>query len=476
MPTKTPSKKFRVTKKNGKFLPYNMGHILYMAQLAGTIEKVNLISSMPKQERERYELAFDFLVKEGFLIQTKEQGKKQFFSINPNQIESARELIHRFVRGIKEEVKDEDIQRNPFFHRGPIKDTEHFIGRQDVVSHVYDRLRHTEDCSIIGPRAIGKTSLLHYISNANAVMKYRLEPKKYIFVYYDLERFGKNTEVKDFYYEMFSRTVSQINLGEQVTEQDIKRINTETGNTIKKIDKTLFEFADLENLLAALSESGYCIVYMFDEFESVANNPTFDFSFYGQLRALSGNPGFKVAFVTASKKSIYDLTFIEDIKTSPFFRYFEDFELSSMDKDELEGFYELAADNGVVLPSQVRTLIDEWSGRHPFLVQLACDYFFDLTMKGEKMESLDEEEHLIKFIKKHNKHFAYFWKQVNKEEQECLWKLAAKKSLSSKCEDKLDNLEESFLIIKEDKGYRLFSKAFERYVMDMPPIKSKKSD
>jgi hypothetical protein len=473
MSKKAPAKKFRVVKKNGKFLPYNMGHILYMAQLAGKIEKSNLVSSMPKHERERYESAFEFLVNEGFLKQAEVQGKKQFFSINPDQTKSAKELIHRFVRGIKEEAKEEQIKKNPFFHRGPIKDTEYFVGRQEVVSHVYDRLRHTEDCSIIGPRAIGKTSLLHYISNDSVVRKYKLDPKKYIFIYYDLERFGKNAEVKDFYYEMFSRTVSQIISGGQILEQEIKKINGETGNVIRKINKPLFEFADLENLITALSERDYSIVYLFDEFESVAHNLTFDFSFYGQLRALSGNPAFKVAFVTASKKSIYDLTFIEEIKTSPFFRYFEDFELGSMTKGELEGFFELASENGVVLPDNVRALVDEWSGRHPFLVQLACNYFFDLAMKGEKIESAEEEQHLINFIKRHKKHFAYFWKQVSKKEQECLWKVASEESLGKICKGKLENLEESYLIVKENGEYRLFSKAFERFVKDNPPVKAK---
>lgn len=447
---------------------YNMGHILYMAQLSDTIQKKILIDSVPKHERERYKLAFENLVTDRILIKPKKGEKRGNYSINPKRTEKANELIHFFVKGTKEGRGGRQIQRNPFFHRGPIKDIEHFIGRRDVISHIFDRLRHTEDCSIIGPRAIGKTSLLHYISHEEVIKKYHLDPKKYIFVYYDLERFGKNAEVKDFYYEMFSRTLSQINLSELITGEGIKKINEESGNVIKKINKSLFELEDLEALVAALSERDFCVIYMIDEFEYVANNPTFDFSFYGQLRALSGNPVLKVAFITASKKSIYDLTFMEEIKTSPFFRYFEDFRLGLISKTELSGFFDLAVENGVVFQDQIKTIIEEWSGGHPFLVQLACDYFFDLDMRGDEFKNGEEEKHLEVFIRKHKKHFAYFWKQVEGKEQKCLYQLATGKTLSPECKDVLDSLEESFLVFRKNGGYQIFSKAFEKYVGDIP--------
>lgn len=472
MSAKASAKKYRVVKKNAVFLPYNMGHILYMAQLAGSIEKKNIIASMPKQERDRYKMAFETLVKDGILIRDEKQKKKDSFSINPTQTANAKELILSFIKGVREEKREKEIKRNPFFHRGPIKDTVHFIGRQEVVSHIFDRLRHTEDCSIIGPRAIGKTSLLHYISNDEVLKKYRLDPGKYIFVYYDLERLGKDAEVKDFYYEMFSRTVSQINLSDAISDEEIKTINEEAGNVIKKINISLFDLGDLEAIIGALSERDYNVVYMFDEFDYLANNPIFDFSFYGQLRALSGNPDFKIAFVTASKRSIYELTFTEEIKTSPFFRYFEDFSLGPMDKGEIKGFYDIADENGVVFSSQIRNIIEEWSGGHPFLIQLACDYFFDLVLKGNLKESIDEDKHLATFLKKHKKHFAYFWKQLEKEEQECLWRLASNKALGSDCEEIIKNLEESYLVESENDEYRIFSKAFERFVRDSSPLKS----
>jgi hypothetical protein len=453
---------------------YNMGHILYMAQLTGNIDRENLVHSMPEHDRHRYDRAFEVLLEDELLMPV-ERGEEDFFSVNPEKIDEIRETIHHFVRGTKEEIKVKQVPRNPFFHRGPIKNMEHFIGREEIVTHIFDRLRHTEDCSIIGPRAIGKTSLLLYISHEEVVRKNHLDPKRYIFVYLDLQRFGENAQVKDFYYEMFSLAVSQIISSDLITEEEINKINKESGNVIKKINRSLFELGDLESLIAALSERDYRLVYMLDEFETVANNPTFDFSFYGQLRAISGNPAYEVAFISASKKSIFELTFEEEIKTSPFFRYFEDFKLGPMSIEEVRGFFRLAAKNGFIFSSRMRTLIEEWSGGHPFLVQLACDYFFDLAMNQKKLKPGEEEKHLETFLKRHTKHFAYFWKQVDRRQQMCLWKLASSKALDPDCKQVIGDLEESYFVVKKRNNYGMFSKAFEKFVKDKPSPKSKTS-
>lgn len=467
MTAKSRSKSVKSEDKTAGKVTYHMGHILYMAQLTGNIDKKTLINSMPEQDRDRYTLAFESLIKEGLLIQVKTRENQGNYFINIEKNEDAKELIHRFVRGTRNEIKIKPTPSNPFFHRGPIKSIEHFIGRYDELAHIFDRLRHTEDCSIIGPRAMGKTSLLHYISHKEVVRQHHLDPQKYIFIYYDLQRFGDNVTVKDFYYEMISKTISQINLGWQINEEEIKRINEESDNALNKINKSLFEIGDLERMIGALSERDYRIVYMFDEFETIANNPNFDFSFYGQLRALSGNPDFNVAYITASKKSMYDLTFVEEIKTSPFFRYFEDFRLGLMDIEEIRGFFSLAAKNGLIFSSRMRTLIEEWSGGHPFLAQLVCDYFFDLAIKKKKLKSGEEEKTLERFLKRHRKHFAYFWMQSNKKQQDCLWSMAFGKDLDPDSKGVIADLEESFLVVRNNENYRIFSSAYEKFIREM---------
>jgi hypothetical protein len=444
-----------------------MGHILYMVQLSGELDKRDILDSMPKPEKERYKKAFEILVEDD-VLQVITRGKSQLFSLNPERTSDADPLISGFVRGTKVEQKVKHTPSNPFFHRGPIKDIQHFIGRSDVISHIFDRLRHTEDCSIIGPRAIGKTSLLHYISHPEIIKKHHLDPQKYIYVYCDLQRFGESTQKKDIYFEMFQRLVSQLTGGGFFKEEEVLKLLSKPDTEQKRINKTLFDIGELETLITILCEKDYRIVFELDEFESIANNPNFDFSFYGQLRSLSGNPTFRVAFITSSKESIYDLTFDDEIKTSPFFRYFEDFRLGPMTPSEIEEFYELAQENSAIFEPQIKNKIIEWSGGHPFLVQLTCDYFFDLVVSGGKFKAQDENQHLEIFLKRHKKHFAYFWSQVNKKQQACLWWLASGKSPGADCEEILLDLEEIFLVVKESGKYRIFSSAFEKFIQDIP--------
>jgi hypothetical protein len=325
---------------------------------------------------------------------------------------------------------------------------------------------------VIGPRAIGKTSLLHYISHPDVVKRHHLDPKNYIFMYTDLARYGDSAGPLEFFYEMFTRMESEITQKGIFGPEEITRINEESGTVLKKANKSLFEISDLENLIGVLSGREFHMVFMFDEFEYVANNPKFDVSFYGQLRAISGNPDYRVALITSSKKSIYDLTFDEEIKTSPFFRYFEDFNLGPMSASEMDGFFELSAKSGVVFSPLVKTLIVKWSGQHPFLAQLACDYFFDIKASGDKIDEQAEETHQIAFLKQHRKHFSYFWKQMNDKQQKCFWKLASGKSLPADCKGIIKDLEDDYLVSAKNGKYEIFSSAFARFVSDMPSPKS----
>ena len=54
---------------------------------------------------------------------------------------------------------------NPFFHRGPIRDPVMFHGRRTEVAQALALLGQGQSLSIVGPRRMGKTSLLLHITN-----------------------------------------------------------------------------------------------------------------------------------------------------------------------------------------------------------------------------------------------------------------------------------------------------------------------
>ena len=60
---------------------------------------------------------------------------------------------------------------NPYFHRGPIRTPEHFVGRTAEVADILSLVKNNQSVSIVGPRRIGKTSLLLNISYAEVATR-----------------------------------------------------------------------------------------------------------------------------------------------------------------------------------------------------------------------------------------------------------------------------------------------------------------
>ena len=54
---------------------------------------------------------------------------------------------------------------NPYWHRKEIRDPACFFGRSREIQGALSVLPNSQCISLVGPRHIGKTSLLHYISN-----------------------------------------------------------------------------------------------------------------------------------------------------------------------------------------------------------------------------------------------------------------------------------------------------------------------
>src|SRR4030065_47941 len=54
-------------------------------------------------------------------------------------------------------------QSNPYLSRGPVRSQEMFFGRDHELREIANFLRGNQSVSIVGPRKIGKTSLLFHL-------------------------------------------------------------------------------------------------------------------------------------------------------------------------------------------------------------------------------------------------------------------------------------------------------------------------
>ena len=79
---------------------------------------------------------------------------------------------------------------NPFFHRGAIRRPEEFHGRGAEISQILGLLRNGQSVSLIGPRRIGKSSMLLHLARPQTRRASNLEPPHALFVLLDCQEFG----------------------------------------------------------------------------------------------------------------------------------------------------------------------------------------------------------------------------------------------------------------------------------------------
>jgi len=56
---------------------------------------------------------------------------------------------------------------NPFTNRGVITNEQDFIGREEQLGEIIERLRTLPSSSVVGERRIGKSSLLYHLNRNN---------------------------------------------------------------------------------------------------------------------------------------------------------------------------------------------------------------------------------------------------------------------------------------------------------------------
>lgn len=85
---------------------------------------------------------------------------------------------------------------NPFFHRGAIRRAHYFHGRQSEIDQILGLLRNGQSVSLIGPRRIGKSSLLLHLCRPQVRQALSLQPPHALFVLLDCQELGGSPRKK----------------------------------------------------------------------------------------------------------------------------------------------------------------------------------------------------------------------------------------------------------------------------------------
>jgi len=297
------------------------------------------------------------------------------------------------------------MKRNPFYNRQRITDAASFIGRKSEIETLYSAVVTRQCRSLVGERKMGKSSLLTHISNPNTMREYGLDPDRQLLLYFDLEGMASAT-VEDFWLEILEAIYDRMPEGE-LAELVHKLVSS--GDV---------RFMAVRRLLRRIRDAGFDLVLCLDEFESLARNSRFEPDFYGELRSLAGELG--LVYITASKRSLYELTYEHtDTLSSPFFNIFSELPLGSLDDDEANALLTTlsASDGGPAFCAEEIAFARELAGGHPFFLQIAGFHLIETPGRGTARANEGYAQIRKRYLAEAEDHYRYLWSQLSSTQQ-----------------------------------------------------------
>lgn len=331
--------------------------------------------------------------------------------------------------------------QSPYLNRVAIRNSEDFFGRTRELSRLFERLNspRPQSISIVGERRIGKSSLLHQLTNPETQQRYLDDPGHYIFLLLDLQE-RRQTTVEDFF---------------QFVYEGLDRIPMSTG-----VDETP-TYEGFRKAVVKLAEGNWRLIFLLDEFEIIGANPHFDRPFFDFLRGLANNNA--LAYITSSGLNLQKLCATGDIASSPFFNIFWNLQLGPFHSGEAETLIAGPSTDAGCSLDPCTDLLLRVGGYFPFYLQIACSVAFDLLMDAP--DHLDEDEFLETCRDEMHPHFAFIWQSLSDDERTLCLNLATG-PLSAPRHPALRMLKRKGYITDDTGQPRLFSCLFEEFVQE----------
>jgi len=262
---------------------------------------------------------------------------------------------------------------NPFFNRGPIRESRFYFGRPKETRDVVRLIAGTQNCSIVGPVKSGKTSFLLHLGRPNTLAAHGLSPTQYIPVYLSFE--GLATLTAEQFFQMMMHELAQQTVGQMTVLQP--RVRERDG----------LSFLELRDALDRVESADKRLVFLLDEVELAAQNSAFDLNFFSALRHIAARPG--VCFITATGRRLHEVEIADREIGSPFADLFSVVRLRPLDPElAWHHLAQLAYEAGVDLSAD-RDFLFRLAGEWPYYLQVVAYEAFECKSGAH---ALTEEE------------------------------------------------------------------------------------
>ena len=295
-------------------------------------------------------------------------------------------------------VSEDWVVENPFFNRGAIQDPEYFYDRRRETRRALRMLSKRQCVSVIGPRKIGKTSLLFHLCRPEVMREHGLDPAQCAMVYVNCEDLGHLGRE-----ELYALLLGEI--ADQVARH---------GCTLPVPERPVTHL-EFERAVGQVFDQGLNLVLLFDEFELLSENPNLGAAFFSSLRALPTRYG--LAYLTSSRRPLVGLP--QTVDYSPFFNIFVPLKLGLFDEASSREVIEASlAKARVSLSAATVENVLGFGGGHPFFLQVAGYWALELQeSKGAPLERRDTALLRQSIRGQVESHFEYYWGHLSPTER-----------------------------------------------------------
>ncbi len=344
------------------------------------------------------------------------------------------------------------MSQNPYIYRGPVRSAPMFFGREHELREIVAFLNGNQSVSIVGPRKIGKTSLLFHLQRREKWEYLGLHPNT-LLAYLDCEVL--NGGCHEDIFGAFAAEISAV-LDEHglPPEPDLEA-------ALNRPNRLSFERA-----VRKLNQRDLRVALVMDEFERLSTNPNLDVNFFNALRSAAGR--YQLAYITASAQPLIQLTYSgrsQEILSSPFFNIFAPLFLSMMPEAEARQAISGPAQAAWVgFPKNVEDFIYDLVGGHPLGIQIACFHAYDLLHQDPTPNLAEIERRAMQELLTH---FEYYWRNLTLAEQDALRRIqdiALRASSDTTLRTLLRDLVQKGLLVQEGGNYRYPMRAWSSFV------------
>jgi hypothetical protein len=299
------------------------------------------------------------------------------------------------------------MQMNPYYDLAAVRSPSMFFGRTSILRRIYSSVYNHQCLSLVGPRHIGKSSVLNCARQPGIYQQYGYNLDRHILAFIDLREFYQKTT------DAFFASVS-------------KQIIQQSQGHLQPIVQPRKGPDGFSELLDDIEDQGLHLTLLMDAFDNIIHHKSyFDLGFFGFLRAQASIG--RVSYITASIIPLNEVR--TDIQGSPFFNIFSECRIGPLDIDDARDLIlKPSLQAGVPFSKEEADWVLLQTGRHPFFIQRFCYHLFEEKLLATADMQRDRIRHQA-----YNElvpHFEDAWHNLNDKQQELL-KNEAQQRISS---------------------------------------------